>query len=194
MASSCAAGTGGTSATLARYVRYRRHATEVVVADPENSVFFDYFTSRDRTLVHPRGSRIEGIGRPRVEASFLRDVDRRDGRGAGRRQRGRDALAAATLGRRVGGSTGTILYGALRLLQRMHARGEPGSVVALICDGGERYAHSYYNDAWLAAEGLDPEPHLARIRAFAERGEPQAWPVREARACSPSAAGPAPAG
>ena len=70
----CAAGTGGTSATLARYVRYRRHATEVVVADPEDSVFFDYYASGDRTLDHPRGSRIEGIGRPRVEASFMRDA------------------------------------------------------------------------------------------------------------------------
>ena len=189
----CAAGTGGTSATLARYVRYRRHATEVVVADPENSVFFDYFTSGDRTLVHPHGSRIEGIGRPRVEASFLRDaIDAMVGvPDAG-------SVAAmhwlsATLGRRVGGSTGTILYGALPLLQRMHAEGESGSVVLLLCDGGEHYAHSYYNEGWLAAEGLDPAPHLARIRAFVERGEPQAWPVREARACPPSAAGPAPA-
>jgi cysteine synthase A len=189
----CAAGTGGTSATLARYVRYRRYATEVVVADPDNSVFFDYFTSGDRTLVHPWGSRIEGIGRPRVEASFLRDaIDAM----AGVPDAGSVAAMhwlSATLGRRVGGSTGTILYGALPLLQRMHADGEAGSVVLLLCDGGEHYAHSYYNERWLAAEELDPAPHLARIRAFVERGEPQSWPVREARARPPFPAAPAPA-
>jgi len=64
----CAAGTGGTPATFSRYVRYRRHATEVVVADPEDSVFFDYFAGGDRRLTCERASRIEGIGRPRVEA------------------------------------------------------------------------------------------------------------------------------
>ncbi|MBW0015846.1 pyridoxal-phosphate dependent enzyme, partial [Mycobacterium sp.] len=31
------AGTGGTSATIGRYIRYRRHATQLCVVDPENS-------------------------------------------------------------------------------------------------------------------------------------------------------------
>ena len=35
------AGTGGTSATLGRYIRYRRFTTELVIVDPENSVFYD---------------------------------------------------------------------------------------------------------------------------------------------------------
>lgn len=34
------AGTGGSSATLGRYVRYQRHATGLCVADVENSAFF----------------------------------------------------------------------------------------------------------------------------------------------------------
>ncbi|SAL83194.1 hypothetical protein AWB74_06522 [Caballeronia arvi] len=38
-------GTGGTIATLGRYVAYRGHQTRVLCADPENSVFFDYFRS-----------------------------------------------------------------------------------------------------------------------------------------------------
>ena len=29
--------------------------------------------------------------------------------------------------------------------------GESGSIVAILCDGGERYQHSYYNDAWVAS-------------------------------------------
>ena len=33
------AGTGGTSATIGRYLRYQRHATQLCVADPEGSVF-----------------------------------------------------------------------------------------------------------------------------------------------------------
>ena len=177
----CAAGTGGTPATFSRYVRYRRHATEVVVADPEDSVFFDYYASGDRTLTCERASRIEGIGRPRVEASFMRDsIDAM--------VKVPDAASIAAIhwlqrviGRRAGGSTGTILYGALPLLQRMVDAGEKGSVVLVMCDGGERYAHSYYDDGWLAASGLDPAPYLPRIGAFLERGEPQQWDVRECR-------------
>ncbi len=67
-------GTGGTSATLGRYVRYRRHATRIACADPDNSVFFDAFASGRRDLTLNAGSRIEGIGRPRVEASFMPSV------------------------------------------------------------------------------------------------------------------------
>src|SRR5476649_1721518 len=38
-------GTGGTIATLGRYVAYSRHETRILCAAPENSVFFDYFKS-----------------------------------------------------------------------------------------------------------------------------------------------------
>jgi cysteine synthase A len=56
-------------------------------------------------------------------------------------------------------------------------------VVLVMCDGGERYAHSYYDDAWLQANGLDPRRYLPRIGAFLERGEPQQWEVEE---CPPA--------
>ncbi len=175
----CAAGTGGTSATLSRFVRYRRQATEVVVADPDNSVFFDYYASGDCELTCAGGSLIEGIGRPRVEASFIREsIDLM--------VKVPDAASIAAihwlarvLGRRAGGSTGTILYGALPLLQRMAQARERGSVVLVMCDGGERYAHSYYDERWLKDNKLDPHPHATRIAAFMERGEPQDWQVRE---------------
>jgi cysteine synthase A len=183
----CAAGTGGTSATLARYVRYRRHTTQVVVADPEDSVFFDYYATGDRTLTHPRGSRIEGIGRPRVEASFMRDAIDLMVKVPDAASVAAMHWLSAILGRRVGGSTGTIFYGALPLLEELHGKGEAASVVLILCDGGERYAHSYYDADWLAAEGLDPAPELARLRGLVERGEAQAWPVR----MSSAAPGPA---
>ena len=70
----CAAGTGGTLATVGRYVRYAGHDTRVCGVDAEHSVFFDHYVTGDRDIRHDRGSRIEGIGRPRVEASFLRSV------------------------------------------------------------------------------------------------------------------------
>jgi cysteine synthase A len=68
------AGTGGTLATLGRYVRYRQHATRVLCADAERSVFYDCFRSGDRSLTLACGSRIEGIGRPQVEHAVMPHV------------------------------------------------------------------------------------------------------------------------
>lgn len=67
------AGTGGTSATLGRYIRYQGHDTKLVVVDPESSVFYRYYQTGDRSPA-TACSRIEGIGRPRVEPSFIPQV------------------------------------------------------------------------------------------------------------------------
>ncbi len=162
------AGTGGTAATIGRYVRYRRHQTRLAVVDPEGSAFYDSWVSGDPSLTAP-GSRIEGIGRPRVEPSFLPSV-------IDRMYRVPDAATIACMrwtsevtGRSVGGSTGTNVWGALQIIKEMRERGETGSVVTLICDGGERYTHTYLSDDWVAGQGLDPAPHLAELRALLDR-------------------------
>jgi cysteine synthase A len=43
-------------------------------------------------------------------------------------------------------------------------------VVTLLCDGGERYAHTYHDDAWVAGQGLDLAPHLTALEGFARTG------------------------
>ncbi|MDK2123917.1 PLP-dependent cysteine synthase family protein [Parachitinimonas caeni] len=166
------AGTGGTTATLGRYIRYRQLATQVLCCDPEHSVFFDYFRNRDPLQTLPCGSRVEGIGRPKYEASFMPDI-------IDAMVKIPDALSfaamrylAAKLGRKVGGSTGTNFVGVLLLAHAMAARGEQGSIVTILCDSGERYCHSYYNDAWLAERGIDIAPMQAAIADCAERGNP----------------------
>ncbi|MCF5071480.1 pyridoxal-phosphate dependent enzyme, partial [Pseudomonas syringae] len=165
-------GTGGTTATLGRYVRYRQHCTRVLCADAERSVFFDYYQTGDASLRLDHGSRIEGIGRPRVEASFLPKV-------IDAMVKVPDALSLAAmhylagrLGRHVGGSSGTNLIGALMAAQQMKAAGESGSIVAILCDGGERYADTYYDQAWLTAQGYELSGLMAAVAASAERGEP----------------------
>ncbi|WP_336716461.1 PLP-dependent cysteine synthase family protein [Arthrobacter sp. USHLN218] len=164
------AGTGGTSATLARYVRYTGRATGICVADPENSAFFPGWRERDPSVTTNLGSRIEGIGRQRVEASFI-------GSSIDRMMRVPDAAAIAAirlltqlLGRRTGASTGTGLWAALRIISEMVRAGRQGSVVSLICDGGERYLDKYYSDEWLAANGIDIGPYHRRLEAFMRTG------------------------
>src|SRR3546814_15130765 len=83
----CSCGTGGTTATIGRYIRYQGYDSRVCVADPENSVFFDAYATGDKQLEIPAGSLIEGIGRPRVELSFIPSVIE-IGRAAGRERVG----------------------------------------------------------------------------------------------------------
>jgi cysteine synthase A len=116
-------------------------------------------------------SRIEGIGRPRVEPSFIGDV-------IDEVLPVKDAasLAAIRMLRErtrhwAGGSTGTNLIGAFQLISRMLAAGERGSVVTLICDGGARYEATHYDDEWVASQGLDLAPERARIDRFFATGE-----------------------
>jgi cysteine synthase A len=164
------AGTGGTSATIGRYIRYRSMRTSLAVVDPERSVFYDAWYEGRADLTETLGSRIEGIGRPRVEPSFL-------GEAIDRMIKVPDAASIASmryvediLGRRVGGSTGTNLWGAFQLIAELVEAGEPGSVVTLLCDGGERYSETYYDDAWVATNQLDLDSHHQTLATFFETG------------------------
>lgn len=167
------AGTGGTSATLGRYIRYRAHPTRLCVVDPENSAFFPAYAQGRCDVVTGASSRIEGIGRPGVEPSFLPTV-------IDQMVRVPDAASVAAvhqvsrvLGRRVGPSTGTNVWGAFGLLAEMAASGVSGSVVTLICDSGDRYADTYFDDSWLSAQGLQPGEHADALLGF-ERSH--SWP------------------
>ncbi|CAM5789574.1 PLP-dependent cysteine synthase family protein [Ottowia pentelensis] len=165
------AGTGGTSATIGRYLRYQGHATRLCVVDPEHSVFKDYYDDRSSPGVTSNvPSRVEGIGRPRVEPSFVPGV-------IDRMLRVPDAASYAALrvlerlvGRRFGGSTGTDFCGALQLACEMRQRGEAGAIVTLACDGGERYLDTYYSDDWLRAQGQDIGPWRERLQATCASG------------------------
>ena len=157
------AGTGGTSATLGRFIRYQGHNTKLIVVDPENSVFHDCYHQKCSHLRCETGGKIEGIGRPRAEPSFIPGV-------IDDVMKVSDKCSIATLywlekllGRRVGASTGTNVWGALQLAAQMHAEQQNGSIVTLICDSGERYPDTYYNPQWVADNIGDLTDALATL-------------------------------
>ena len=153
------AGTGGTSATIGRYLRYQRHETKLCVVDAENSAFFTGWKEQNPQFTTDIPSRIEGIGRPRVEQSFIPEL-------VDRMVKVPDAASIAVLrwaskrmGRRLGGSTGTNLGAAFDLISDMRSKGQQGSVVTLLCDDGERYTHTYFDDGWVKQQGMSLDPH-----------------------------------
>lgn len=163
------AGTGGTSATIGRYIRYNATysiKTRLAVVDPENSVFFEYYQNRDGKVHSTVGSRIEGIGRPRVEPSFQPDV-------IDQMIKVPDAASIATarwlssiLGRKCGGSTGTNFYGTLQFAQKMKEANQAGSIVTLLCDSGERYLKTYFDNQWLSDNDIQIEPYVKELKKY----------------------------
>lgn len=160
------AGTGGTSATLGRYIRYKGYDTQLVVVDPENSVFYDSYITKDPNLTANCSSRIEGIGRPKVEKSFQPDVIHE-------MMKVPDTASVATalwlerlIGRKPGASTGTNLWGALRVASEMMSKGKSGSIVSLMCDSGDRYLNTYYNSAWVGTNIGDIQGHMDELNSW----------------------------
>ncbi|MGL4554307.1 MAG: cystathionine beta-synthase [Gemmataceae bacterium] len=135
-------GTGGTISGVAKYLKERKPDVKIIGADPEGSVL-----SGDT----PKAWKVEGIGEdyvPRTFNSQMVDEWIRIG----------DAESfhyARELSRRegilAGGSSGTNLAAALRYARRCT---KDDLIVALVCDTGRNYLSKFFDDAWLAANGL----------------------------------------
>ena len=56
------------------------------------------------------------------------------------------------------------------MIAELRAAGTAGSVVTLLCDSGDRYARTYYDDGWVAQQGWDLRPYRAAVREFLDGG------------------------
>ncbi|MFI7450565.1 PLP-dependent cysteine synthase family protein [Nonomuraea sp. NPDC049714] len=140
-----------------------RHAggPRVAVADPENSAYFPGWTLDVPDYATGMPSRIEGVGRPRMEPGFRADlvdlvVPVPDAASVAAARHIREVT-----GLPVGGSSGTALWAALELAERMPGG---GTVVSVLGDAHERHLATYHDDGWAAAKGLDVRAHQERLR------------------------------
>jgi len=177
----CGAGTGGTSATIGRYLRYAGSPSRLCIADPTGAAFASGWASGDRDARARQPTCIEGIGRARVEPCFAFEL-------ADEVIEVPDAASIAGAwmlehwtGRRFGGSSGTNLVASLRLATGMAERGESGTIVSLLCDRGERYADTLYSPDWLVGRELMITPWIGRLRYLAAAGD---WPFAPAHECA----------
>lgn len=166
------AGTGGTSATLGRYIRYKKIATQLCVADPSGSVFHRYYADRSIKEIDHCQSVVEGIGRARVEPSFLPEVIDRMIAVPDQASLAAMRVISRLIGKSCGGSTGTNIYATAALISDMIRNHQQGSIVTLICDSGERYRSTYLDDDWLRQKGFDIAPDVAHLERLFYKGEP----------------------
>ncbi len=146
------AGTGGTFAGTARFLKAQHPALRTVLIDPEGSSLYCYATAG--TLETSGDSNIEGIGIKRITDNFQgAPVD------AARRIDDRAAIEMAHWllreeGLFLGGSAALNVVGAARYARTLPAG---SSVLTILCDGGERYRSRIYDPQWLAENECAPQ-------------------------------------
>jgi cysteine synthase A len=145
----CATGTGGTLAGVARYLKEQRPAIRIVLADPYGSALYHWV--RHGELKSEGSSIAEGIGNSRVTANLqgtpIDDALRIDDRSCVQ-------MVYRLLreeGLYVGGSSGINVAAAVELARQM---GPGHTIVTLLCDRGATYAARLFNPAWLAQKNL----------------------------------------
>jgi len=53
----------------------------------------------------------------------------------------------------------------------MRGAGERGSIVTVLCDGGERYGETYFDERWLAANDLRCDDERRWIAQWIDGGQ-----------------------
>lgn len=153
-------GTGGTISGTGKYLKEKAaeagRSVRIVCPDPYGSIYHDEFYKGESG--EPDIYRVEGIGHDfmvgTLDMSVIDDVVNvtdRDSFIAARRLARQEGILA-------GGSTGTVIHGALEEARRL---GEGKILVAFICDNGDRYLSKVFNDDWMRDMGyLGPAADL----------------------------------
>jgi cysteine synthase A len=146
----CATGTGGTLAGVARYLKERDAKVRIVLADPQGSALYNWVKTGE---LKATGSSItEGIGTTRVTANLEgTPID--------------DAVAIddptcvrmvyrllREEGFFVGGSSGINVAAAVQIAREL---GPGHTIVTILCDRGGLYAQRLFNPAWLKEKGFE---------------------------------------
>jgi len=142
-------GTGGTICGVAKFLKEKDPRIRVIGIDPEGSVFFDYFHSKE--LIKPSPYLLEGLGDEFligcVDFSLIDDIYRVTDKQAFKLTR-ELAIKEAIL---AGGSSGAALWGCLKLAREIK---QDARIVTIFPDSANRYLSSIYNDAWLEEKGI----------------------------------------
>ncbi len=142
-------GTGGTISGVAHYLKRQNAAITVIGADPEGSIY-----SGDTA----KSYKVEGIGEDFLPATVdLRAIDRIE-RVSDKESFLMTRRACREEGLLVGGSSGTALVAAHRVVRELPP---DAIVVVLLPDNGRGYLSKIFNDEWMRTNGFLGEVGLA---------------------------------
>ena len=148
----CAVGSGGTLAGVAAYLREKKPAVSIGLADPHGAALYNWYANGE--LKSEGTSITEGIGQGRITANL-------EGLKIDHPYRIADEEMLDVVfglveqeGLCMGGSTGINVAGAIHMARAM---GPGHTIVTVLCDHGSRYQSKLFNPAFLKERGL-PTP------------------------------------
>ena len=147
----CACGTGGTLAGVARALKARSDKVRIVLADPEGSGL-DHWVRTGEVKASPGSSVTEGIGQAARAPGNLQGAPI-DGSMTIPDAEALEQVFSLLIdeGISVGGSAGLNVAAAIRVAKAM---GPGHTVVTVLCDGGARYQSKLFNPEFLREKGL----------------------------------------
>ncbi|GGY76717.1 PLP-dependent cysteine synthase family protein [Streptomyces omiyaensis] len=149
-----AVGTGGSLCGTGRLLRERIPDLKIIGVEPVGSVVFGgegapYHQSGTGT---PEGSEIGDV----VDyALFDQGIKVRDAEAFETCR-----YLARNFGLLIGGSAGGVVY---KALERARTAPAGTTIVVLVCDGGDKYLDTVFDDDWMAAHGLFDEQVVRRL-------------------------------
>lgn len=143
-------GTGGTISGTGRYLKEQNPDVQIVGVDPLGSILYELHRSGKYT--NAEGYKVEGIGEDflpgTTDLSVIDEIVQVDDR--------ESFLMARRLVREEGilsgGSSGSVVVGALRYIQQ-HQLGPEAVVVIILPDSGLRYLSKVFDDDWMRENG-----------------------------------------
>ncbi len=154
---------------IGRYFKEHRPSVRIVAVDPAGSVLGNYFRTHELGKAVPY--QVEGIGEDMVPKSIdFRYLDEFVEVGDHE-----SFLMARRLtqeeGMFVGGSSGSVVVGALRWLAGRPIP-EGSTVVVILPDSGDRYLSKFYSDDWMREQGFLNVAATARDLLARKTGAP----------------------
>merc|ERR1712080_217499 len=143
---------GGTISGTGKFLKSRNPDIQCVLADPEGSIFYEYFMSHKMT--EAKKFLVEGVGKGSIpgcmDFSVVDDVLQVTDQQAFTRCH----QLARTEGLMVGGTAGLNVEAAIRIANSVE---EPAVIVTVLCDLGVKYLSKVFNETWLNENNISME-------------------------------------